>query len=146
MPAGNDVVTGTVSELRLGLQTGPGFKAQKDFVLKDVPVYVNDDKTSAAVWLGPRFVEKYFTDGVYGYGADGGWRLHGRVKPEDLDDVDLRRRLLARLEIANDPRRERYLQLLAVVNGWQAPDSLTPALNWFIQALRARTPSPERGR
>lgn len=55
-----------------------------------------------------------------------------------LDDVDLRRRLLARLEIANDPRRERYLQLLAVVNGWQAPESLTPALNWFIQALRAR--------
>ena len=63
-----------------------------------------------------------------------------------LDDVDLRRRLLTRLEIANDPRRERYLQLLAVVNGWQAPESLTPALNWFIQALRARTPSPERGR
>ncbi|NGY61881.1 MerR family transcriptional regulator [Lentzea sp. NEAU-D13] len=55
-----------------------------------------------------------------------------------LDDVDLRRRLLTRLEIANDPRRERYLQLLAVVNGWQAPESLTPALNWFIQALRAR--------
>lgn len=55
-----------------------------------------------------------------------------------LDDVDLRRRLLVRLEIANDPRRERYLQLLAVVNGWQAPESLTPALNWFIQALRAR--------
>lgn len=53
----------------------------------------------------------------------------------DLDD----RRLLTRLEIANDPRRERYLQLLAVVNGWQAPESLTPALEWFIRALRART-------
>jgi hypothetical protein len=87
MPTGDTVVTGTVSELRLGLQTGPGFKAQKDFVLKDVTVYVNDDKTLAAVWLGPRFVEKYFKDGVYGYGADGGWRLHGRVKAADLDDI-----------------------------------------------------------
>jgi DNA-binding transcriptional MerR regulator len=59
----------------------------------------------------------------------------------DSDDIDLRRRLLTRLETANDPRRERYLQLLAVVNGWQAPESLTPALDWFIQALRARTAS-----
>jgi DNA-binding transcriptional MerR regulator len=56
----------------------------------------------------------------------------------DLDDIDLRRRLLTRLEATNDPRRERYMQLLAVVNGWQAPESLTPALNWFIRALRAR--------
>lgn len=56
------------------------------------------------------------------------------------DGVDLRRRLLARLQIANDPRRERYLQLLAVINGWPAPDRLTPVLDWFIQALRARIP------
>lgn len=87
MPGGNEAVTGTVSELRLGLQTGPGFKVQKDFVLKDVTVVVNDDKTVAGIWLGPRFVEKYFKDGAYGYGADGGWRLHGRVKAEDLDDI-----------------------------------------------------------
>jgi DNA-binding transcriptional MerR regulator len=59
----------------------------------------------------------------------------------DPDDITLRRRLLALLETTNDPRRERYLQLLAVVNGWQAPESLAPALNWFIQALRARTAS-----
>lgn len=59
----------------------------------------------------------------------------------DPDDINLRRRLLARLEAANDPRRERYLQLLAVVNGWQATESLAPALNWFIEALRARTVS-----
>ncbi|MFE3454431.1 MerR family transcriptional regulator [Nonomuraea sp. NPDC059194] len=56
------------------------------------------------------------------------------------DDVDLRRRLLARLEGANDPRRETYLRLLAVINGWPAPESLAPALDWSIQALRARTP------
>ncbi|MEY9962515.1 DNA-binding transcriptional MerR regulator [Streptacidiphilus sp. MAP12-16] len=56
------------------------------------------------------------------------------------DDVDLRRRLLTRLETANDPRRERYLQLLAVINGWSAPECLTPVFDWFIQALRARIP------
>jgi DNA-binding transcriptional MerR regulator len=51
------------------------------------------------------------------------------------DDAGLRRQLLARLQAANDPRRERYLTLLAMINGWPAPESLTPALDWSIQAL-----------
>ncbi|MFB7651802.1 MULTISPECIES: MerR family transcriptional regulator [unclassified Streptomyces] len=55
------------------------------------------------------------------------------------DDVELRRRLATRLESVNDPRRERYLQLLAVVNGWPAPESLAPVLDWSVQALRVRT-------
>ncbi|WP_424533093.1 MerR family transcriptional regulator [Sphaerisporangium viridialbum] len=54
------------------------------------------------------------------------------------DDAGLRRRLLTRLETANDPRRDRYLQLLAVINGWPPPESLAPALDWFIQTLRPR--------
>ncbi|MGC5331306.1 MerR family transcriptional regulator [Micromonospora sp. DT62] len=57
------------------------------------------------------------------------------------EDVTLRCRLLARLEAANDPRRERYLRLLSVVNGWPAPESLAPALDWSVRALRARTPA-----
>lgn len=57
------------------------------------------------------------------------------------DDVDLRRWLLVRLESASDPRRERYLQLLSVINGWPATESLTPVFDWFIQALRARIPA-----
>jgi DNA-binding transcriptional MerR regulator len=57
------------------------------------------------------------------------------------DASDLRDRLLTRLETANDPRREQYLQLLAVINGWSAPERLAPALDWFIQALRARIPA-----
>ncbi|MFF2185071.1 MerR family transcriptional regulator [Streptomyces sp. NPDC058155] len=61
------------------------------------------------------------------------------------DDTALRHRLLARLVAAGDPRRERYLQLLAVVNGWQAPESLTPVLDWFTRALRARTPAVTTG-
>ncbi|QES06813.1 MerR family transcriptional regulator [Streptomyces venezuelae] len=54
------------------------------------------------------------------------------------DDVELRRRLATRLESVNDPRRERYLRLLAVVNGWPAPESLAPVLDWSVQALRVR--------
>ncbi|MFF5247738.1 hypothetical protein ACFY3V_25920 [Streptosporangium sp. NPDC000095] len=57
------------------------------------------------------------------------------------DDADLRRRLLVRLESANAPRRETYLRLLAVINGWPAPESLTPVLGWFIRALIARAPA-----
>ncbi|MES4905699.1 MULTISPECIES: MerR family transcriptional regulator [unclassified Streptomyces] len=56
------------------------------------------------------------------------------------DDAALRRRLLARLESVNDPRRERYVRLLARVNGWPAPESLAPVLDWAGAALRARTP------
>ena len=62
-----------------------------------------------------------------------------------VDDFRSRRRstqrqLLARLEAVNDPRRERYLTLLTVINGWPAPESLTPVLDWSIQALSARVP------
>ncbi|SCL20831.1 DNA-binding transcriptional regulator, MerR family [Micromonospora rhizosphaerae] len=57
------------------------------------------------------------------------------------DDVDLRRWLLVRLECASDPRRERYLQLLSVINGWPATESLGPVFHWTIRALSARTPT-----
>jgi DNA-binding transcriptional MerR regulator len=45
------------------------------------------------------------------------------------DLVD-RGELPARLELMNDPRRERYFRLLAVINGWPAPQSLQPVLGW----------------
>lgn len=35
-----------------------------------------------------------------------------------------------------DTLHPRYLQLLAVINGWRAP-----ALDWFTRALSARTPA-----
>jgi len=53
-------------------------------------------------------------------------------------DAESRQQLLSRLESINDPRRERYLQLLAVVNGWPAPESLQPVLDWSVGALEAR--------
>ncbi|NYV73371.1 MerR family transcriptional regulator [Streptomyces sp. UH6] len=55
------------------------------------------------------------------------------------DGIELRRRLATRLESMNDPRRERYLQLLAVVNGWPATESQAPVFDWSVQALRAQT-------
>jgi DNA-binding transcriptional MerR regulator len=62
---------------------------------------------------------------------------HLLARPED---ARLRRQLLTRLESVNDPRRERYLTLLAVINGWPVQESLTPVLDWSIQALGARVP------
>ncbi|WP_409055647.1 MerR family transcriptional regulator [Streptomyces sp. SYP-A7185] len=56
------------------------------------------------------------------------------------DDDSLRRHLLSRMESMNDPRRDRYLFLLAVINGWPAPESLAPILDWTARALRARLP------
>jgi DNA-binding transcriptional MerR regulator len=46
-----------------------------------------------------------------------------------------RAEVLRRLETANDPRRERYFELLAVINGWPAPEPQAPALDWLICAL-----------
>lgn len=60
-------------------------------------------------------------------------RLCGRP-----DDADLRRRMLDRLRTARDPRRERYLELLSLVNGWPPAESLAPVLDWSIRALQAR--------
>ncbi|WP_326945092.1 MerR family transcriptional regulator [Amycolatopsis sp. NBC_01307] len=44
-------------------------------------------------------------------------------------------RLREWLAVVNDPRRERYVELLAVINGWSAPESLTPALDWLAAAV-----------
>ena len=53
---------------------------------------------------------------------------------------DLKQQLLARLETANQPQRERYIALLGVVNGWGAAETLGPAIGWSVRALRARLP------
>lgn len=51
--------------------------------------------------------------------------------------ADRRARLLARVELANDPGRERYEHLLSVVNGWPPEEPAEPVLTWFSRALRA---------
>lgn len=49
--------------------------------------------------------------------------------------------LLHRLETAADPRRDRYVHLLAVINQWPPPDDLAPVLDWSVTALRLRAAS-----
>ncbi|WP_040779791.1 hypothetical protein, partial [Nocardia pneumoniae] len=53
------------------------------------------------------------------------------------DDGDLRRWMLERLEVANDPRVARYWQLVAAINDWPAVADLEPVFTWFARALRA---------
>ncbi|MFI5527737.1 MerR family transcriptional regulator [Kitasatospora sp. NPDC051853] len=53
------------------------------------------------------------------------------------DDAELRRWLLHRLEVAGDPRAERYWHLLATVNGWPVPEGLGPVFGWLGEALLA---------
>jgi DNA-binding transcriptional MerR regulator len=40
-----------------------------------------------------------------------------------------------RLALAADARRETYFELLAVVNGWAAPDDTAAALRWYLEAV-----------
>lgn len=54
------------------------------------------------------------------------------------DDAALREWLWRRLEVAADPRVERYWRLLAAVNRWPEPEGLGPVFEWFQQALRVR--------
>ncbi|MFI6514504.1 MerR family transcriptional regulator [Spirillospora sp. NPDC050679] len=55
------------------------------------------------------------------------------------DDPEFRRDLLARMEMGNDRRAERYWQLLGTINGWPPVPTLTPLFEWFIAALRAHS-------
>ncbi|WP_327087297.1 MerR family transcriptional regulator [Nonomuraea sp. NBC_01738] len=43
--------------------------------------------------------------------------------------------LLGWVEAVGDPRRERYLELLAVINEWAAPESFTPVLDRLREAI-----------
>jgi len=54
------------------------------------------------------------------------------------DDAELHQWMLHRLEAASDPRRDRYVHLLAHVNGWPAPEPVAPVLDWAVTALRSR--------
>ncbi|MER7756002.1 MerR family transcriptional regulator [Kitasatospora sp. NPDC097643] len=62
-------------------------------------------------------------------------RYRGLARAVEGDGPALRGRLLDRLTAMADPRRERYLALLAVVNGWAAPESLAPVLDWAARAV-----------
>lgn len=61
------------------------------------------------------------------------------------DTAGYRAEVLRRLDVAADVRTQRYLHLLAVINGWTPQPDLTPVFNWFASALRVHH-SPGRGR
>ncbi|MEV8606563.1 MerR family transcriptional regulator [Amycolatopsis sp. NPDC051373] len=65
-------------------------------------------------------------------GPDGAEALH-HIDPTPAD--------LARINQAKDPRRDRYLRLLATINGWATPTPLSPALEWFEKATRHHSPN-----
>jgi hypothetical protein len=54
----------------------------------------------------------------------------------DTDTPEYRAKLLHRLEVANDPRVERYWHLISTINGWPAAPSLAPVFDWFVRALQ----------
>ncbi|NUS66238.1 MAG: hypothetical protein HOQ46_21635, partial [Saccharothrix sp.] len=54
-------------------------------------------------------------------------------------------RLAAMVTAAGDPRWERYSWLLAVINGWRAPESAAPAFDWFLRALGHEAASASTG-
>jgi DNA-binding transcriptional MerR regulator len=53
------------------------------------------------------------------------------------DGPEFRAWLLERMENGNDPRYERYWQLVGQINGWPAQPALGPAFGWLTEALRA---------
>lgn len=89
--AKSEFVPGKIKELRLGVYTGPGMKAQKDIVVKDVPVLIDKNNSDGYMMIGQKFIDTYFVDGVYSHTGDG-WKLHGRVNPDLLFDTKTRKK------------------------------------------------------
>lgn len=54
---------------------------------------------------------------------------------ERAGDGDLRRWLVARLQMTVDPHAKRYWQFLATINGWPASPTLAPVYTWFTTVL-----------
>jgi DNA-binding transcriptional MerR regulator len=52
------------------------------------------------------------------------------------DTPAYRESVLERIEVAGDPRAERYFHLLALINGQPAQPSLMPVSEWLVVALR----------
>ena len=53
-----------------------------------------------------------------------------------VDTSEYRAEILHRLNVAADFRTQRYLHLLALINGWTPQPDLAPIFDWFTSALR----------
>ncbi|GAB2555258.1 hypothetical protein [Kribbella endophytica] len=89
--------------------------------------YISDGLRPHEVARVRRAVEPALARGVDPRSAEAGEYLEA-IGAVDVD----------RLELAADVRRERYFELLAVVNGWATPDSLAEALRWYLEAVTSR--------
>lgn len=87
--AKSEFVPGKIKELRLAVNTGPGLKTVKDLVIKDLPVLIDKNQSEGYMLIGQKFMDTYFVDGVYAADVNG-WKLHGRVDPDLLQDVKMR--------------------------------------------------------
>ncbi|MEV4618756.1 MerR family transcriptional regulator [Asanoa sp. NPDC049573] len=54
------------------------------------------------------------------------------------DSAAYRAKLLTRLRTANEPRTERYVHLIDIINDWPVPPPLAPVFEWLITALEER--------
>ena len=78
------------------------------------------------------------TDGV-APGSPEAERLVAELLDDDRAATPDRRTALAdRLAVFTDARVERYWQLLGVLNSWPPFEPAVPAVEWWIEALRAR--------
>ncbi|MFI6324013.1 MerR family transcriptional regulator [Nonomuraea sp. NPDC050556] len=59
------------------------------------------------------------------------------LSPSDVEYGEQIRPHVERLRAANDPRRDRYMRLLAIVNGWPPPQDLAPVLDWALESVSA---------
>jgi hypothetical protein len=87
--AKSEFIPGKIKELRLGVNTGPGMKTVKDIVIKNLEVAVDRNQSEGYMLVGQKFMDAFFTDGVYAGDANG-WKLHGRVDPDLLMDIKTR--------------------------------------------------------
>ncbi|MFI5906579.1 MerR family transcriptional regulator [Dactylosporangium sp. NPDC051541] len=53
------------------------------------------------------------------------------------DGPELRQEVVDALELADEPRAERYWQLMAIINGWPPIPSTMHRWSWFLSALKA---------
>jgi hypothetical protein len=63
----------------------------------------------------------------------------GAERPADLGGAAFHAWLSERVELATEPRAERYRELVAIVNGWPKPspaDTVREAYGWLYAGLR----------
>ena len=122
-----------------GLVADPPFEARVREMAVTGAAATPEDPDAMAADMGrmQTLGRQALTDGVVPGSEDA-----ERLVAELLDDgratgADRRTALADRLAVFTDARVERYWQLLGVLNGWPPFEPAVPAVEWWIEALRA---------